>query len=1560
MSSTEDSDSGLSQSNQVAADIMSILASGDEASFSGFSAVADESVHFSPPKKRQLKSVVVPPESVKKLKKTSTSKQNNERGPDILDRNDSFSDINEQIREYCEQFLNKSGQSAENCQEIETASTGKKLSSLNVNKALSLPAVDNAACGNEPLIGPQFPLCLVCNKQCDENPTSVACDICYQWIHFKCEGLTHENVLEIELKDDSYICRMCTSQRGTVNSDIDIAVNSCIRQANLNSNTESVGQTPSTRTFELKENCQPTAMTESLLDQVNTLPSGPNMANSPDNTELHKAEIAHLQTQIEKRDKLLKVKDSKILKYESEIDQLKKQLATNRAYSITLEDKNKDLQHSLLIINQRVEQLENYPTQGSTNSHSCTQNVQSTPQSEIGEMKIWFLEQKVRQLELDVHKNNTELTFIRNSHVPHVKTSRGKKRRKPYMQNDNNKTHAQSASLHNICHQMDDFLLNTRSDETISMKSYDENSDFLGAHSPTKSARAISGLYSKKFEKFVELLPDGGNRIIGIKFNTTQPFIFLSTYLPCRGNANSIDNYQEILDELSEIYIKYSNAFRIVIGGDMNASIYRDSKQDKVFRDFIKENNLLIPPSCGKTFTFYHYNGRDTSQIDYFLESKSVISNYLTFIRESINTSTHDPILTTIPCNIQANEEINSLIENKRINWNKVDKTAYQEEIENKLSTWTDEINLNLTFDNIPDKINELCTIMAASASKCSRSKRSKCKRLKKKPWTPELENMAKINRDHFAKWKAAGRPTDKSNILFQNIQFYKKKLRSMQRQLEASLRINKYQKIMELHEGNDAGFYSLVRKQRNPANTTTTSLTFNDISLNNDNLIRDAWMDYFQDLASPMDSENFDKEHFSLVENDIKHLTKTFTENKIENISPVTEVEMKSILASMKNNKSADEENIAAEHLKYGGPIMITIMTFLINAIFKHLHIPTLLKGGIACPVLKNGKPKIDPELISENNYYKYIHLGIDRNITKNAGVKEVVNKRITTTRKTVYSLMGAGLHGPGKNKKGKAPVKRGNIAKPSDKDKEREDEFRRIYSKLELLLDRQNSNADRYELASAPEHAVAPEEDEGEDDDKFGDETHKSIAALVNAVTNRKSVITEIAKDYKVPSNSKSLAPPKVNPEIWHLLNRQARSDDLSFQTIQRILGFGIVPVIRTAEALTKPDAVKTVAKMRVNINNALSMLCAAFFEISYVRRMTLKNNMDQKYHQLCTRHLDVTEYLFGDDVSKKVKDINDAQKMKGVVNTATSKNWRQGGCSYGCPPGFLVNKEKSVFIPTQRIIFLGYLIDSVQFKVFLTEEKIQKILKSANKIYSLYNPVIREVSSLIGLFTSASCAVLLAPIFHRYLDIEKTLALSKNNDNYDGIMSLSENSRNEILWWIKNVDRNEGKSISFGTPTEYIETDASKIGWGAVYDPDAMASDAFSFSWKNYLPYVFPPFSIIARILNKVEEEQVRMVLMIVPTWPSQPWFPRLLDCLVDYPVILPFCQDLLRLVHNNQKHPLNMRKLFLVACVVSGIPSKRREFQNQLETSSLSHGESLPRDNMNIVGGNGILV
>lgn len=37
-----------------------------------------------------------------------------------------------------------------------------------------------------------------------------------------------------------------------------------------------------------------------------------------------------------------------------------------------------------------------------------------------------------------------------------------------------------------------------------------------------------------------------------------------------------------------------------------------------------------------------------------------------------------------------------------------------------------------------------------------------------------------------------------------------------------------------------------------------------------------------------------------------------------------------------------------------------------------------------------------------------------------------------------------------------------------------------------------------------------------------------------------------------------------------------------------------------------------------------------------------------------------------------------------------------------------GFMVNREKSVLIPSTRIRYLGHIIDSVEVKVYLPEEK------------------------------------------------------------------------------------------------------------------------------------------------------------------------------------------------------------------------------------------------------------
>ena len=320
--------------------------------------------------------------------------------------------------------------------------------------------------------------------------------------------------------------------------------------------------------------------------------------------------------------------------------------------------------------------------------------------------------------------------------------------------------------------------------------------------------------------------------------------------------------------------------------------------------------------------------------------------------------------------------------------------------------------------------------------------------------------------------------------------------------------------------------------------------------------------------------------------------------------------------------------------------------------------------------------------------------------------------NKKAHEGKQTVENNVRGPGKGPGKNRKGKAPAKKrsnddssksSSVSSPTLAELQ---EYREIKSKLQRILDAHEKNetntpdepeveenmADDFEETEPVDvrHFNVFEDVEAdeinnndtdeeflyaipkifEDDEKFGEDTNKSIAKLINTVASRKSLIDKEVKDYKIPGNCKVLFPPKVNPEIWFFLSRQGRGDDLLFQTIQKILSFGIVPVIRTAEILSKNDASKMIPKMRSIINSALSVLCAAYFEVSFVRRMMLKPNIDQKYHQLCTRNLEVTDFLFGDDVSKKVKDINDAQKMKGLVS-ASSKNWRPaGGCSFpGC---------------------------------------------------------------------------------------------------------------------------------------------------------------------------------------------------------------------------------------------------------------------------------------------------
>lgn len=100
----------------------------------------------------------------------------------------------------------------------------------------------------------------------------------------------------------------------------------------------------------------------------------------------------------------------------------------------------------------------------------------------------------------------------------------------------------------------------------------------------------------------------------------------------------------------------------------------------------------------------------------------------------------------------------------------------------------------------------------------------------------------------------------------------------------------------------------------------------------------------------------------------------------------------------------------------------------------------------------------------------------------------------------------------------------------------------------------------------------------------------------------------------------------------------------------------------------------------------------------------------------------------------------------------------------------------------------------------------------------------------------------------------------------------------------------------------------------------DPEAMTVDAFTISWTKEKLYAFPPFAIALKTLRKIILDKAEGTI-ILPFWPTQPWYPLFTSLLISSPIILKPNKDLLISPFRNETHPL-AKKLSLIAGNISG--------------------------------------
>lgn len=120
-----------------------------------------------------------------------------------------------------------------------------------------------------------------------------------------------------------------------------------------------------------------------------------------------------------------------------------------------------------------------------------------------------------------------------------------------------------------------------------------------------------------------------------------------------------------------------------------------------------------------------------------------------------------------------------------------------------------------------------------------------------------------------------------------------------------------------------------------------------------------------------------------------------------------------------------------------------------------------------------------------------------------------------------------------------------------------------------------------------------------------------------------------------------------------------------------------------------------------------------------------------------------------------------------------------------------GFFVHDQKSSMTPSQELVFLGFSINSKDMIVTPTQDKKQKIFTAGLQLLNKSKSSIREVAGFVGLAGSYSVASDFGANHSKQIELARNKALAISKGNYDENMFLSDKAKQDIFWWLQNVN-------------------------------------------------------------------------------------------------------------------------------------------------------------------------
>lgn len=169
-----------------------------------------------------------------------------------------------------------------------------------------------------------------------------------------------------------------------------------------------------------------------------------------------------------------------------------------------------------------------------------------------------------------------------------------------------------------------------------------------------------------------------------------------------------------------------------------------------------------------------------------------------------------------------------------------------------------------------------------------------------------------------------------------------------------------------------------------------------------------------------------------------------------------------------------------------------------------------------------------------------------------------------------------------------------------------------------------------------------------------------------------------------------------------------------------------------------------------------------------------------------------------------------------------------------------GFTVNLEKSVFEPSQSLEHLGFIWDTVKWRLRLPSKKMLALRREARRVLKENEAgklTARRLAGLAGKATAAAPAARALDFRRHSLHRNVTYALRNGKAAWDALTSLSRTALRDVKWLATTALKySQSCPITPPEPGVVLTTDASPTGYGGVLRIGGHRLETFGFFTRD----------------------------------------------------------------------------------------------------------------------------